>query len=38
VDAYPPRPLEGEFVGRYDVRKGDLIFVSESSKGKKPAK
>ncbi|MGB7540156.1 MAG: NlpC/P60 family protein [Anaerolineales bacterium] len=26
--------LEGEFVGRYDVRKGDLIFVSESSKGK----
>jgi hypothetical protein len=26
--------LEGEFVGRNDVRKGDLIFVSESSKGK----
>jgi cell wall-associated NlpC family hydrolase len=26
--------LEGEFVSRYDVRKGDLIFVSESSQGK----
>jgi gamma-D-glutamyl-L-lysine dipeptidyl-peptidase len=26
--------LEGEFVGRHDVRKGDLIFVSESSGGK----
>jgi cell wall-associated NlpC family hydrolase len=26
--------LEGEFIGRYDVRKGDLIFVSESSGGK----
>ncbi len=26
--------LEGEFVDRYHVRRGDLIFVSESSKGK----
>jgi cell wall-associated NlpC family hydrolase len=26
--------LEGEFVDRYHVRKGDLIFVSESSQGK----
>jgi cell wall-associated NlpC family hydrolase len=26
--------LEGEFVDRYHVRKGDLIFVSESSRGK----
>jgi hypothetical protein len=34
VDAYPACPLEGGFVDRYHVRKGDLIFVSESSQGK----